>query len=297
MNLVRSICFFLSLLSLPLLAAEGGHRPHQTTACVASGSWQVPGEAGSVDEDAILARARSSQVVLLGEHHDNQSHHDWQLRMLKRLHQTTPALEVGFEMLPRESQPLIDRYLQGEIDLKKFLEEIEWDRRWSFSAAYYTPLLEYAREQQIPVRALNVTREKVEAAVERGWDEVPGGLTAPAKATRPYLRHLVMSFQRHKFPGAKLDMEVEGPAFRRFVQKQLLWDRAMAEGINARLARPQPPLVVAFIGSGHLMYDYGVPHQLLSLGVEEVMTLIPWDRHLDCSVLVEGFADAVFGAE
>jgi len=178
------------------------------------------------------------------------------------------------------------------------MEAVDWGRYWSFSADYYTPLFEYAREQKIPVSALNVTRAKVDAAVARGWDEVPGGLTTPAQATRPYLRHLVTSFQRHRFTSAEIDMAVEEPAFRSFVQKQLLWDRALAEGIQAQLERSSPPsMVVAFVGSGHLMHGFGVPHQLQSLGVTEVMTMIPWDRHLDCSVLVKDFADVVYGAE
>lgn len=298
MTLLRGIVISIFLFAPLLSAAEEGRQAHQSASCVVDGSWLVPGEAGSINEQMALEQARSSRVVLLGEHHDNQAHHDWQLSMLQQLHQRVPTLVMGIEMLPRAVQPQIDRYLRGDSDLETFLKEVDWRRHWSFSADYYTPLLEYAREQQIPVHALNVTRDKVEAAVARGWAAAPIGMTTPAAATRPYLRHLVMSFRRHKFPGAELDMAVEGPAFRRFVQKQLLWDRAMAEGIGAALAASQPPpLVVAFIGSGHLMHGYGVPHQLQSLGIAEVMTMIPWDRHLDCSVLEKGFADVVYGAE
>jgi len=290
------------LFSSVLLAATDDETAHQATAqtaaCISTGEWLAPGLPGSLAEVDVLTQASASRVVLLGEHHDNQSHHDWQLRMLKVLHRRQPDLVMGLEMLPKVVQPKIDRFLRGETTLETFLEEVLWSRYWSFSADYYTPLLKYARDQRIPVTALNVTREKVDAAVAQGWAFAPEGLTSPAPASRAYIRHLVVSFQRHKFPGANLDMAVEGPAFRRFVQKQLLWDRAMAEGINEQLTLPQSaPLVVAFIGSGHLMHGYGVPHQLQSLGVDEVMSMIPWDRHLDCSALEKGFADVVYGAE
>jgi len=298
MNLLRGICITLCLLSPPLLAAAGDEQAQLNTSCVSPNSWLQPGADAVVDESSVLAWAQLNRVVLLGEHHDNQSHHDWQLRMLRALHQQQPALVIGLEMLPKVVQPKIDRFMRGETTIDAFLDEVEWQRYWSFSADYYVPLLKYAREQQIPVVALNITREKVNDAVDRGWEFAPVGMTRPAQPTRPYIRHLVTSFQRHKFPGAELDMAVEGPAFRRFVQKQLLWDRAMAEGISAQLSAPQQSsMVVAFIGSGHLMHGFGVPHQLRSLGVEKVMTMIPWDRHLDCSVLKEGFADVVFGAE
>ena len=300
-KLLRGVCVSLSFLSLPLLATERTHSSHQvvqSSSCVASGSWLSPGEEGSIDEVVLLERTVANRVVLLGEHHDNQAHHDWQLRMLQLLHQKQPQLVMGLEMLPKVAQPKIDRFLQGKTTIETFLKEVEWQRYWSFSADYYAPLLKYARDKKIPVVALNVTRDKVEAAVEQGWGAVPVGMTQPAQPTRPYLRHLISSFQRHQFPGAELHIEIEGPAFRRFVQKQLLWDRAMAEGVRAQLDAPQrAPLVVAFIGSGHLMYDFGVPHQLQSLGIEKVMTMIPWDSHLDCSVLKKGFADIVYGAE
>jgi len=298
MNLLRGIFITLCLLSPPLLAAASNDQAQLISSCAPPNSWLQPGSHAVVDESSVLARAQLNRVVLLGEHHDNQSHHDWQLRMLRALHQQQPALVVGLEMLPKVVQPKIDRFLRAETTIDVFLKEVEWQRYWSFSADYYVPLLKYAREQQIPVVALNITREKVNDAVDRGWKFAPVGMTQPAQPTRSYIRQLVRSFQRHKFPGAELDVAVEGPAFRRFVQKQLLWDRAMAEGINAQLSVAEPPsIVLAFIGSGHLMHGFGVPHQLQSLGIEKVMTMIPWDRHLDCSVLKEGFADVVFGAE
>lgn len=295
MELFRVLLLLALLVPSSLMAqADSGQR---SASCVAVGEWLLPGTGTAVGRDAVLSEMISKRVVLLGEHHDNRRHHDWQLQVLQQLYQRTPDLVIGLEMLPRAVQPQLDRYLSGKTDLQSFLEEAEWDRHWSFSADYYTPLLEYAQKKRIPVRALNVTRDRIEAAVAQGWEAAPAGLTPPAKATRAYLRHLVISFQRHKLPGTKLDMTVEGPAFRRFVQKQLLWDRAMAEGIDDWLKLPHaPPLVIAFIGSGHLMYDYGVPHQLRSLGIDDALTAIPWDRHLDCSML-PGIADLVYGAE
>ncbi len=299
--MVLVLMLALSFASLSLLAAEEGQHADSSDrpgSCVASGGWLSPGETGRIDEAALIVRAGSNRVVLLGEHHDNPRHHKWQLRMLKLLHQQQPALVMGLEMLPRVVQPKIDRFLRGEDTVETFLKKVEWSRYWSFSADYYTPLLRYARDNKIPLVALNISRDKVEATVEKGWEAVPTGMTQPAQPTRAYLRHLVVSFQRHKLPGADIDLAVEGPVFRRFVQKQLLWDRAMAEGIRTQIEPPQnAPLVVAFIGSGHLMYGYGVPHQLRSLGVEKVMTMIPWDRHLDCRQLEKGFADLVYGAE
>jgi len=69
-----------------------------------------------------------------------------------------------------------------------------------------------------------------------------------------------------------------------------LWDRAMASGIASSVAERQ---VVALMGSGHLRFGHGVPHQLRNLGVQRIYSLIPWDAEEDCTDLREGFADAV----
>jgi S1-C subfamily serine protease len=48
------------------------------------------------------------------------------------------------------------------------------------------------------------------------------------------------------------------------------------------------------MGSGHIRYGHGVPHQLRDLGVRNVGTLLPAPFDLDCKELRPGLADAVF---
>jgi len=83
--------------------------------------------------------------------------------------------------------------------------------------------------------------------------------------------------------------------FRRFVESQLVWDRAMAQGI-AEAARQRPgAVVVGLMGSGHVIHGWGVSHQLQQMGSKAPLALLPWDRDSDCASLVPGLADAVFG--
>ena len=87
-------------------------------------------------------------------------------------------------------------------------------------------------------------------------------------------------------------------AFGRFVESQTAWDRAMAEAPGAprdrRDRRATKPLVVGIMGSGHIRYGHGVPHQLRDLGVKNVGTLLPVPVDFDCKELRPGLADAVF---
>jgi len=78
--------------------------------------------------------------------------------------------------------------------------------------------------------------------------------------------------------------------FERFVDAQLLWDRAMAAGI-ARQTASGP--VVGIMGSGHIRHGHGVPHQLRDLAVNSIYSLIPLAADEACEPLSAGMADVV----
>jgi membrane-associated protease RseP (regulator of RpoE activity) len=71
----------------------------------------------------------------------------------------------------------------------------------------------------------------------------------------------------------------------------------MAQAIASWVQRPNPPLVVALMGSGHLRYGRGVPFQLRDLGVKGMAVALAWEPSMECSTLRPGLADAVFGIE
>jgi membrane-associated protease RseP (regulator of RpoE activity) len=97
---------------------------------------------------------------------------------------------------------------------------------------------------------------------------------------------------RSKHP-AKGKAEPE-ESFNGFVDSQLAWDRAMAEALAKAMTRNERPLVVGIMGSGHIRFGHGVPHQLRDLGVSNIATLLPVELKGECESLRPGLADAVF---
>jgi hypothetical protein len=158
----------------------------------------------------------------------------------------------------------------------------------------------------IPMIALNVNRSFFNEVQQKGWAAIPKdqrqGITDPAVPQRAYLEMLAGSFVQHH-PGPQGHGEKnmnefspeEKKGFKRFVEGQQLWDRAMAQGIADAALRDKAPLIVGVMGSGHMMNGFGVPHQLAALGVAKVATSVPWDEQLSCEDLVPGFAYTVFG--
>ncbi len=265
-------------------------------------TWVSPGPAGAqpVAAAELLARLARRSVVLLGEAHDNAEHHRWQLQTLTALHALRPGLVLAFEMFPRRVQPALDRWVAGEFDETQFLAAADWRRVWNFDAQLYLPIFHFARMNRVPMAAINVDRELTRAVSARGFEGVPveqrEGITRPAAPSDAYLDFLLPVYEAHERSGHSAQKpDRNDPAFRRFVESQQVWDRAMAQGIAAAAARQSAPLVVAILGAGHAARGFGVPHQLKDLGVANVAWLLPWERGGDCSQLTAGYADAVFG--
>ncbi len=259
-------------------------------ACPAPGEWR-DASGQPLSPDRLFEDAASAQVVLLGERHDRMEHHRWQLHTLAALHAQRPDMVIGLEMLPRESQPALDAWVAGELDEQAFLTESDWDRAWGFDADLYLPILHFARIHRVPLLAINLDRSLVSRLREEGWDAVPPEeryhITPPAPATEAYRESLGKVFAEH--PSAHYDdADIE-----RFVAGQQVWDRAMAAGL-AQVAE-EGILAVGLMGSGHLEYGHGVPHQLRDLGIADTRVLLPRESGTDCTEPKEGLANALFG--
>lgn len=278
-----------------LMVSMAAWQPSLAAECVAVGTWAAPG-ASVLAHEEVLARAARAQAVLLGESHDSAEHHRWQLHVLAGLAALHPGLVLGLEMLPRSSQPALDRWVAGRGSEEEFIRDSGWRSLWGVDFALYAPLFHFARMQGVPLLALNIDRALVRKVGVQGFDaltpEERGGLTRPAPASAAYVGRLYDVFSAH---GEQPRAARDSPAFLRFVEAQQLWDRAMAQAIAERLSRAPGALVAGLMGSGHVAWGEGVAYQLRDLGVARVASLLPWDRDADCKDLRAGLADAVFG--
>lgn len=279
--------------------------PVPKQACLAPATWYTL--AGDQPRIApareLFADVASRDIVLLGEQHDDADHHQWQLQTLAALHVLRPQMAIGFESFPRRVQPVLDRWIAGELTVKQFLEQTGWEKIWNFPPELYLQLFQFARINRIPIVALNVERTLTEAIANQGWDAVPAaqleGVSRPAPASNLYQDYLFEVFKAHprRRGGETGTADRNDSSFRFFVESQTTWDRAMAEALARRMdAGPGAPrpLVVGIMGSEHVRNGHGVPHQLRDLGLNNIATLLPVDTRQDCESIRKGFADGVY---
>ncbi|MDX2217101.1 MAG: ChaN family lipoprotein [Oculatellaceae cyanobacterium bins.114] len=219
------------------------------------------------DLQAVLDNLATATVVYLGETHDSVADHEAQLQIIQELHQRNPRLAIGMEMFQRPFQPVIDRYLRGEISELELRQQTQYDRRWGFPWRNYSPILRYAKAHQIPVLALNTPAEVSRKIAQKGFDalnesdrqwippesEIRTDHTAINDAYRQFLRPLYDDFHQ---------MEGSSNSFEAFFLAQVLWDETMAEGV-ANFVRDHPEhQVIVLAGQGHIVYGYGIPSRV-----------------------------------
>lgn len=278
---------------------------HAAEECIPAGSALLPTYQKTIPLSELPRNYANSRTFLLGEHHDNAEHHRWQLQMVTALHIKKQDIRLGLEMFPRKAQPILDQWVAGELTEQEFLKAVNWAEYWRFDPDLYMPIFHYARMNKIPMHALNVERSLIQQVGKLGWDnvseDIKEGVSKAAKASRGYQELLANVFMQHgsKHGDGDSTEDIENiiaqPGFQRFVESQSVWDRAMAEVI-AEVKKDHPDsTMISIVGSGHMMYFFGIPEQLTALGVERPTVLIPWDPEFECEYIRQGFADAVIG--
>ena len=109
--------------------------------------------------DDIMPKIAESRIVYVGEQHDKFAHHINQLQVIQRLHETGYELAVGMEMFQVPFQQFVNEYLAGQTDEATFLEKSEYFHGWKYDYNLYKPIIDYLKQENIPLLALNVERE------------------------------------------------------------------------------------------------------------------------------------------
>ena len=319
-RLIRNACAGVAGATLLFAMADADAATAQIRAeqCSDAGQWLDPRTETVLPAHEAIARLARKGIVLLGESHTAREHHLWQTHTLAGLRAHRETMAVGFEMFPRAVQTALDKWSKGELSRAEFLKAARWAEVWGYDAALYMPLFDFARQNRLPIVALNVDRKLVARVGKEGWRAVPAdareGVGDPAPAPEPYRLALAKVYAEKlkrgvggahgsgdepdkddkAKPAPDLETVLALDDFSRFVEAQLTWDRAMAEALASAKRRNPGTLVVGVLGRGHIEFGYGVPHQLADLGITDTATVLPVEAGADCEGLARGVADMVF---
>ena len=202
-----------------------------------------------------VALLKQNRIVLVGEHHGNEKHHEAQLGVIRTLKEAGLQVAIGLEMFRSDSQQALDRWISGDIDEEKF-QQIYYDN-WNFPWSAYGRIFEYAREEKIPLMGLNVSRSITRQVSQQGFKS----LTAAQKGKLSNITCRVdkeyMDYIRNAFGG-----HAHGNLnFNYFCEAQLVWDNVMAINTLNYLETYPDTVIVVLTGTGHARKG-AIPRQI-----------------------------------
>jgi aminopeptidase N len=226
--------------------------------------------------DQIVEELAGNRVVYVGENHTALGDHLLQLRIIEALHAKHPKLAIGMEMFPKSSQPALDAYTRQNSSMPEleFLVESEYYDVWRYDYRLYRDILNFARNNAVPVVALNVDRNIVSRVFRDGntdglAPEILSNLPEERDLSLPgYAERLDAMFSVHTVGGHAAGQQSG------FIQAQAIWDESMAENV-AQFATAFPDhTMVVLAGAQHTRKDSGIPPRVARrVGVKQASVL------------------------
>lgn len=208
------------------------------------------------DLERVIEGTKDKRIIYIGERHDRFSHHMSQLNMIKGLYRLNKRLAIGMEAFQRPFQRHIDDYIKGRIDERRFLKDTEYFKRWGLDYNLYKPIIDFAKENGIPIVALNIDGKITSKVSKSGLDS----LTEEERMSLP----AEMDFSDEDYRERLREVFKEHPNSRQgnfdfFLQAQIVWDETMAESIDGFLKEHPDYQIVVLAGSEHVKYGSGIP--------------------------------------
>ncbi|MFK7987661.1 MAG: ChaN family lipoprotein [Sandaracinaceae bacterium] len=281
--------FFRSLLrALVALLVAGCGAPVRHSGDRTEGRF-VDGQTGrTITREAASARLMEARLVYVGERHDRPEDHAVQAHLATLAGADGAPLALGFEMVSRPFQPVLDAY-QEEHDEPALIRGTEWDTRWGFDFAMYRPLLQLGMREHVHLYALNAPREQTRAIAREG-------LEALEAAERAGLPELDLEDPAHR---AMIAAAFEGhphmdPArLERFYAAQVVWDETMAETVAQVMSASTDVRMLVFAGVMHIQPS-AIPARAARRGAPEHRVLMPIREAELADALEAHSADVLF---
>ena len=120
----------------------------------------LPNDFAIVPARKLMEAMDRSRVVLFGDFHSHKQSQRAFLRVL-RMYQNRPdhaPIAICLEMFRSKDQHHVNAWMDGHINDQDLLEATNYSRTWGFPWNNYRPILEYCRQEKIPVIGINTAK-------------------------------------------------------------------------------------------------------------------------------------------
>lgn len=195
----------------------------------------------------LTAELRGSPFVMVGELHDEPSHHRFQLTLLESLFEARVPLAIGMEMFQQGAQRKLDAWSMGQMTEEEM--ESLFGENWSQTSwILYRDILRFARDKRIPLIGLNVPVQwNHSLPSDPGKGQGSSGDSrreeSRCKVREDYLKFMMEAFKAHSSRGER--------DFESFCRAQMSRDLAMAQAMVKFRETHGEATIVALMGIAH----------------------------------------------
>lgn len=237
------------------------------------------GQAISIEE--LVSRLFSQEVIYLGEEHHNRFHIDVALSVLNHLSRAGRRPVVAMEMFGWESQPWLDRYVQGDdLTREDFLAQVGWSQNWGGPFETYEPLVVFPKTEHVRLVALNPPKSLIRLVAKKGLEQARRdadwtrwNMQEETIVDDPAYHQKIFNQLRACHGGGSDEM------YQTMYEASMVRDEGMAKTVASlvesvrALRDPSAGPVVSYTGGGHIQYNLPVPQRVvrrLSGGIRQM---------------------------
>ncbi len=264
-NFFRRFSYFSALIIIFLSACTPGINTTVSEHPLLDKIWSVK-EQKFISQEQFRQQLLSSDIILLGETHDNKQHHQLQADAIHEFVKNNQSPAVAFEMLNQNQQEIIHDFQTTNKNSASitddFARTVDWDKSGWPQWSYYRPVFKQALENNLPVIATNLEHRQIRKVIKQG----------PEVLDKKY-QNLLNRYQYKPDIQQTLEQDIQlshcdmlpANMLAPMLRGQQVRDLAMMTTILESLKQRTKVIVIA--GSGHTRKDYGIPwylHQELS---------------------------------
>ncbi|GAB4334284.1 MAG: hypothetical protein OHK0038_11160 [Flammeovirgaceae bacterium] len=199
------------------------------------------------DYKDVMKKTAQADIVLFGEIHNNPICHWLQFELTKDLFETKKQnLILGAEMFEADIQIVLNEYLSGKI--KESHLETE-GKVWSNYKTDYSPLVNFAKQNQIPFIATNIPRRYANLVSREGLESLNQLDTLAKSWICPLPIEVDLELPNYKAMLSMMGAHGNSNSSNNFVKAQAVKDATMAFRIVQHLQKDK--IFLHFHGTYH----------------------------------------------
>jgi len=221
-----------------------------------------------VELPELIEGVKGYRLIFAGEMHDEKWTHAAQLKLISALKDAGVNVAIGLEMFRKESQKDLDDWVAGKMSLEEF--RVVYRMNWGLPWRQYSDIFFYARDNRVPMVALNISRKIIHQVFTKGFGALgPKDLEelgdVECRVDKPYEEFIREAMKEH---------DIKDASFKNFCEAQMLWDTSMAKNSVEYLKNNEGTTLVVLAGTGH-SWKRGIPARVSKRSDMKFVVIIP----------------------